>query len=47
LQARVAMNKAKINYIHGALKFLQERSFDVVRASGKTKENNIENSYEN
>jgi len=42
------MNKAKINYIHGALpKFLQERSFDVVSASGKTKENNIENFYEN
>gem|GEM_PF-5453342 len=26
---------------------LQERSFDVVRASGKTKENNIEKFYEN
>jgi len=27
------MKKAKINYIHDALpKFLQERSFDVVRA---------------
>lgn len=47
LQARVAMNKAKINYIHNALpKFLQERGFDVVRASGKTKENNIENIHE-
>lgn len=47
LQARVAMNKAKINYIHDALpKFLQERGFDVVRASGKTKENNIENIHE-
>ena len=42
------MNKAKINYIHDALpKFLQERSFDVVRASSKTKENNIENIHEN
>lgn len=47
LQARVAMNKAKINYIHDALpKFLQECGFDVVRASGKTKENNIENIHE-
>ena len=47
LQARVAMNKAKINYIHDSLpKFLQERGFDVVRASGKTKENNIENIHE-
>jgi len=47
LQARVAMNKAKINYIHDALpKFLQERGFDVVRASGKTKEKNIENIHE-
>jgi predicted nuclease with TOPRIM domain len=47
LQARVAMNKAKINYIHDALpKFLQEHGFDVVRASGKTKENNIENIHE-
>lgn len=47
LQARVAMNKAKIIYIHDALpKFLQERGFDVVRASGKTKENNIENIHE-
>lgn len=47
LQARVAMNKAKINYIHDALpKFLQERGFDVARASGKTKEKNIENIHE-
>lgn len=47
LQARVAMNKVKINYIHDALpRFLQERGFDVVRASGKTKENNIENIHE-
>ncbi|MED3799308.1 MobV family relaxase [Lysinibacillus capsici] len=47
LQARVAMNKEKINYIHDALpKFLQERGFDVVRASGKAKENNIENIHE-
>lgn len=47
LQARVAMNKAKINYIHDVLpKFLQERGFDVVRAGGKTKEKNIENIHE-
>lgn len=47
LQARVAMNKAKINYIHDALpKFLQECGFDVVRASGKTKDKNIENIHE-
>lgn len=47
LQARVSMNKAKINFIHDELpKFLRERGFDVVRASGKTKENNIENIHE-
>lgn len=47
LQARVSMNKAKINYIHDELpKFLRERGFDVERASGKTKENNIENIHE-
>lgn len=47
LQARVAMNKAKINYIHDALpKFLQERGFDVVRGSGKTKDANIEDIHE-
>lgn len=47
LQARISMNKAKINYIHDELpKFLRERGFDVVRASGKTKENNIENIHE-
>lgn len=47
LQARIAMNKAKINYIHDELpKFLRERGFDVVRASGKTKENNIEDIHE-
>lgn len=47
LQARISMNKAKINFIHDELpKFLRERGFDVVRASGKTKENNIENIHE-
>lgn len=47
LQARIAMNKQKLNYIHDALpKFLQERGFDVVRASGKTKDKNIENVHE-
>lgn len=47
LQARVSMNKAKINYIHDALpQFLQARGFDVVRASGKTKEKNIDNIHE-
>lgn len=47
LQARVAMNKAKINHIHDALpKFLQERGFDVQRGSGKTKDKNIENVHE-
>lgn len=47
LQARVSMNKAKINYIHDELpKFLRERGFDVERASGKTKENNIKNIHE-
>ena len=46
LQARVSMNKAKINYIHDELpKFLQERGFDVVRGKGKT-EKNIENIHE-
>lgn len=46
LQARVSMNKAKINYIHDELPiFLQERGFDVVRGKGKT-EKNIENIHE-
>lgn len=46
LQARVSMNKAKINYIHDELpKFLQERGFDVVRGKGRT-EKNIENIHE-
>lgn len=47
LQARVSMNKAKINYIHDALpKFLCERGFEVQRASGKTKDKNIEDIHE-
>lgn len=46
LQARVAMNKEKINYIHDELpKFLQERDFDVVRGNGKTV-NNIDDIHE-
>lgn len=46
LQARVSMNKAKINYIHDELpKFLQERGFDVIRGKGRT-EKNIENIHE-
>lgn len=46
LQARVSMNKAKINYIHDELpKFLQERDFDVIRGKGRT-EKNIENIHE-
>ncbi len=47
LQARVSMNKVKINYIHDELpKFLRDRGFDVQRATGKTKENNIEDIHE-
>lgn len=47
LQARVAMNRERINHIHSALpKFLQERGFDVERASGKTKDKNIEDIHE-
>lgn len=47
LQARVSMNKAKINYIHDELpKFLREHGFEVKRASGKTKENNIDDIHE-
>lgn len=47
LQARVSMNKAKINYIHDELPvFLRERGFEVVRASGKTKDKNIEDIHE-
>lgn len=46
LQARVSMNKAKINYIHDELpKFLQERDFEVERGAGK-KEKNIEDIHE-
>jgi hypothetical protein len=47
LQARVAMNKTKMNQIHTSLpKFLQERNFDVVRGSGKTRGKNIEDIHE-
>lgn len=47
LQARVSMNKEKINFIHDALpKFLQQKGFDVVRGSGKTRDNNIEDVHE-
>lgn len=46
LQARVSMNKAKINYIHDELpKFLQDRNFEVERGAGK-KEKNIEDIHE-
>ncbi|MCA9766579.1 MAG: plasmid recombination protein [Carnobacterium sp.] len=46
LQARISMNKAKINYIHDELpKFLQERDFEVERGAGK-KEKNIEDIHE-
>lgn len=46
LQARVSMNRAKINYIHDELpKFLQERGFEVERGAGK-KEKNIEDIHE-
>lgn len=47
LQARVAMNKAKVNHIHDSLPaFLQENGFDVVRGRGKTKDKNIEDVHE-
>lgn len=47
LQARIAMNRQRINQIHNELpKFLQERGFDVKRASGKTKDKNIEDVHE-
>lgn len=47
LQARVSMNKEKINFIHDVLpKFLQHKGFDVVRGSGKTRDNNIEDVHE-
>lgn len=46
LQARISMNKAKINYIHDALPaFLRERDFDVVRGSGRA-EKNIDDIHE-
>lgn len=46
LQARIAMNKEKINYIHGELPiFLQNNGFDVVRGRGN-KIDNIENVHE-
>lgn len=47
LQARKAMNRQRINQIHDELpKFLQERGFEVERASGKTKDKNIEDIHE-
>jgi virulence-associated protein VapD len=47
LQARVAMDKKKINQIHNDLpKFLRERGFEVERGTGKTKDKNIENVHE-
>lgn len=47
LQARVSMNKEKVNYIHDELPlFLQKHGFDVFRAAGKTKDNNIEDVHE-
>ena len=46
LQARVVMDKAKINYIHDKLpEYLQELGFYVVRGKGKTTQN-IENIHE-
>lgn len=46
LQARVVMDKAKINYIHDKLpEYLQELGFYVVRGKGKTVQN-IENIHE-
>jgi cell division protein FtsB len=47
LQARVVMDRKKINQIHNDLpKFLRERGFDVVRGSGKTSERNIKDIHE-
>lgn len=47
LQARISMNKAKINTIHDELpQFLQARGFNVSRGSGKTKGKNIEDVHE-
>lgn len=46
LQARVVMDKAKINYIHDKLpEYLKELGFYVVRGKGKTTQN-IENIHE-
>ena len=46
LQARVVMDKAKINYIHDKLpEYLKELGFYVVRGKGKTVQN-IENIHE-
>lgn len=46
LQARVVMNREKINYIHDKLpEYLQEFGFYVVRGKGKTTQN-IENIHE-
>lgn len=46
LQARISMNREKVNRIHDDLpKFLREHGFEVVRGSGKT-EQNIEDIHE-
>ena len=47
LQARVAMNKQKVNQIHNDLPaFLRDRGFEVERGRGRTKDQNIEDIHE-
>lgn len=47
LQARVAMDKKKVNQIHNDLPaFLRERGFEVKRGSGRTNEKNIKDIHE-